>query len=453
MLVLPLVTMRLLAEERKLGTLELLWTLPVRDGEVIAGKFLAALVAYLAMLLATTIGPVVLWLMHPFAPGPVLAGYVGMLLLGAAFIACGLAASAVTESQGVSALLTYGVLVLSWFLAWNEAALSERIAPWVTALSLFDRFYGFAQGAIDSRDVAYLPRLRRPLPVPRAARARCACVAGRVVTRAVAHLVAQVAAVVVVLGSLLALAGRHFVRVRPHPGAFPHAVGAHAPGPDQARGPGDRDGLHLGAVPGWEQGAGRPAGAVPGRAAARHVAGARPRSQPRRGGAARRQRLQRRGARIGRAAGARRHRERGSADGSAAGRRGTSLPDRLRRAGPRRSRRARRRRAPRLGRGGGRPRTRRLRRAPAAGGGAHSRGRCAWSSWPDRSASCSRRSATRSKPGCGAAADCSSSRIRTPRARWRRCWTASASCSTATSSSTSRRLCSAPTASPRALPR
>jgi ABC-2 type transport system permease protein len=155
MLVLPLVTMRLLAEERKLGTLELLWTLPVRDGEVIAGKFLAALVAYLAMLLATMIGPVVLWLMHPFAPGPVLAGYVGMLFLGAAFIACGLAASAVTESQGVSALLTYGVLVLSWFLAWNEAALNERIAPWVTALSLFDRFYGFAQGAIDSRDMAY----------------------------------------------------------------------------------------------------------------------------------------------------------------------------------------------------------------------------------------------------------------------------------------------------------
>ena len=130
MLVLPLLTMRLLAEERKLGTLELLWTFPVRDGEVIAGKFLAALVAYAgdarwprssARSCSTCI--------HPFAPGPVLAGYVGMLLLGAAFIACGLAASAVTESQVVSALLTYGVLVLFWFLAWNEAALSERIAP------------------------------------------------------------------------------------------------------------------------------------------------------------------------------------------------------------------------------------------------------------------------------------------------------------------------------------
>jgi ABC-2 type transport system permease protein len=155
MLVIPLITMRLLAEERKLGTLELLWTFPVRDLEVVAGKFLAALAAYALMVVPTLVGPAALYVMHPFALGPLLAGYTGMLFLGAAFIACGLAASAVTDSQGVSALLTYGVLVLSWFLAWNEAALSERLAPVVVALSLFDRFYGFAQGAIDSRDVAY----------------------------------------------------------------------------------------------------------------------------------------------------------------------------------------------------------------------------------------------------------------------------------------------------------
>ena len=127
----------------------------MRDREVVAGKFLAALVAYALMLVPTLAGPAALYVMHPFALGPLLAGYTGMLLLGAAFIACGLAASAVTDSQGVSALLTYGVLVLSWFLAWNEAALSERLAPVVVALSLFDRFYGFAQGAVDSRDVAY----------------------------------------------------------------------------------------------------------------------------------------------------------------------------------------------------------------------------------------------------------------------------------------------------------
>ena len=156
LLVIPLVTMRLVAEERKLGTLELLWTCPVRDREVLAGKFLAALTLYLLMLVATAVGPIVLYALHPFAPGPLLAGYAGMVLLGVAFIACGLAASAVTENQVVSAMLTYGVLVFFWFVSWNEAAIGERIAPVLLALSLFDRFYGFTQGVIDSRDVAYL---------------------------------------------------------------------------------------------------------------------------------------------------------------------------------------------------------------------------------------------------------------------------------------------------------
>jgi ABC-2 type transport system permease protein len=156
LLVVPLITMRLFAEERKLGTLELLWTYPVRDREMLAGKFLAALVLYLAMLAATVAGPCLLYLLHPFAVAPVLAGYAGMVLLGVAFIACGIAASTVTENQVVAAMLTYGVLVFSWFATWNEAAIGERIAPLLLQLSLFDHFYGFAQGMIDSRDVAYL---------------------------------------------------------------------------------------------------------------------------------------------------------------------------------------------------------------------------------------------------------------------------------------------------------
>ena len=156
LLVLPLLTMRLFAEERKLGTLERLWTYPVRDRELLAGKFLAALLVYLAMLAATAVGPVILYVMHPFAPDPLLAGYMGMVLLGAAFIACGTATSTMTENQVVSAMLTYGVLVLSWFVSWNEAAIDEQIAPLLLQLSLFDHFYGFAQGVIDSGNVVYL---------------------------------------------------------------------------------------------------------------------------------------------------------------------------------------------------------------------------------------------------------------------------------------------------------
>lgn len=152
----PLLTMRLFAEERKQGTLELLWTFPVRDGEVLAGKVLAALALYLGMLAATAVGPALLYALHPFAVAPVVAGYAGLALLGVAFVACGAAASSVSESQVVGAMLTYGVLVVAWFATWNEAAIGERIAPVLLQLSLFDHFYGFAQGVIDSRDVVYL---------------------------------------------------------------------------------------------------------------------------------------------------------------------------------------------------------------------------------------------------------------------------------------------------------
>ena len=155
MLVVPLVTMRLFAEERKLGTLELMWSLPVRDREVLAGKFLAAAVVYLIMLGGTAVGPAVLFALHPFAVGPVLAGYLGMVLLGFGFIACGLAASAIAENQVVSAMLTYGVIVFLWFASTNEAAIGEGVAWIVVGLSLFDRFSGFAQGVVDLRDVVF----------------------------------------------------------------------------------------------------------------------------------------------------------------------------------------------------------------------------------------------------------------------------------------------------------
>ena len=90
LLILPLVTMRLFAEVRKLGTLELLWTYPVRDGEIVLGKFLAAALFFLAMLVPTGLGPIIFHHYYTFDVAPVLAGYLGMLLMGSAVIACGL---------------------------------------------------------------------------------------------------------------------------------------------------------------------------------------------------------------------------------------------------------------------------------------------------------------------------------------------------------------------------
>jgi ABC-2 type transport system permease protein len=152
----PLLTMRLFAEERRLGTLELLWTYPVRDAEIIAGKFIACLLVVTTLIAATGLHPVLLAAFHPVAAGPLVAGYLGLVLLGAAFIACGLFVSALTDSQLVAGAATYGLLLLFWVITWNEAAVNEITRQLLVPFSLFDRFYAFARGAVDTRHVVYL---------------------------------------------------------------------------------------------------------------------------------------------------------------------------------------------------------------------------------------------------------------------------------------------------------
>lgn len=155
LLVLPLVTMRLFAEEKKLGTIELLWTYPVSDGAIVIGKFLAAWIFFLIMLLPTAINPVVFYQFYQFDVGPLLAAYLGIFLLGTAFIACGLFISSLTENQVVSAMVTYGILVFFWFVTWNEEVADEQVVRALLRLSLFDRFFNFARGVVDTRDIVF----------------------------------------------------------------------------------------------------------------------------------------------------------------------------------------------------------------------------------------------------------------------------------------------------------
>jgi ABC-2 type transport system permease protein len=156
LVLIPLLTMRLFAEERRLGTLELLWTYPLRDVEIILGKFVGCLSVLTIMLAATAVYPVALSFLYPVAPGSVLAGYLGLWLLAAAFVACGLFLSALTDSQIVAGASAYGVLLFFWIITWNEAAVSEGALRLLVPFSLFDRFQTFARGGIDTRDVSYL---------------------------------------------------------------------------------------------------------------------------------------------------------------------------------------------------------------------------------------------------------------------------------------------------------
>jgi len=155
LLVVPLLTMRLFAEERKLGTIELLLTLPVRDGELVGAKFTACAMVCAVLLAGTVLYPVYIYVLQPFPWMPIVAGYVGLFLLGLSFVACGIFVSALTENQVIAAVGTLGVLLLFWMLTWNEAATSPQLLHALVWLSMFDHFQGFARGVIDAQDVGY----------------------------------------------------------------------------------------------------------------------------------------------------------------------------------------------------------------------------------------------------------------------------------------------------------
>ncbi|MGH7899054.1 MAG: ABC transporter permease, partial [Candidatus Binatia bacterium] len=116
LLIAPLLTMRLFAEERRQGTLELLWTYPVGDGSIIAGKFAAAVVVLAAMLALTLSYPLAIAALYPIDFPSVLVGYLGLFLLGASFLACGIFVSSLTDSQLVAGTVTFGLLLMFWVL-------------------------------------------------------------------------------------------------------------------------------------------------------------------------------------------------------------------------------------------------------------------------------------------------------------------------------------------------
>lgn len=151
----PAIAMRLIAEERRSGTLEVLITMPVRDREVILGKFTAALGLLAVMLLMTLGYPASVAQLGKLDLGPVYCGYLGLFLLGSSFLAIGLWASSITENQLialVAALVICGALfVVDWFLPLLPASIAS-IVEWV---SIDYHFQSMMRGVLDSRDVIY----------------------------------------------------------------------------------------------------------------------------------------------------------------------------------------------------------------------------------------------------------------------------------------------------------
>lgn len=159
MLVIPLVTMRTLAEERRSGTLELLITLPVKDSEVILGKYVAALGLTVILLLASLAYPLAMfvwpWHLGALDWGPVWAGYFGLTLFSAAGIALGMLISSLTESQIIAFFFTAGGLALLMVVGTVVESLKGWMGDAVAFVSFQTRFTPFARGLVDTRAVVF----------------------------------------------------------------------------------------------------------------------------------------------------------------------------------------------------------------------------------------------------------------------------------------------------------
>lgn len=161
MLATPAITTRLLAEEQRMGTIELLLTAPVRDWELVVGKWLGAWLFLLTVVSVTIIYPLILnRLVSPgIDQGPVISGYLGIFLMTAAMVAIGVAVSSFFNNQIATFATTMGVLVFFWWIISPISQVMGQTSPaadWISYLDLADHFFSnLMVGIVDARDILY----------------------------------------------------------------------------------------------------------------------------------------------------------------------------------------------------------------------------------------------------------------------------------------------------------
>ena len=148
-------TMRLIAEERKLGTWELLLTAPIRDADIVLGKFLGSLAVLTGMLGLTLYYPLLLVVFGDPDLGPIGTSYLGLFLLGCAALSVGIFASSLTSNQLVAAVVTGGILCALWFLGRIGQVAPEGVGEMLSILSLSHYFPDFVRGIVDTRAIVY----------------------------------------------------------------------------------------------------------------------------------------------------------------------------------------------------------------------------------------------------------------------------------------------------------
>jgi len=155
--VLPMLTMRLFAEERRQGTIELLATAPLTDLQIVMGKFLGALAFYTLMLAAGFLNFALLWKFATVAPEwkPLATGALALFLVGAAFIALGLFLSTLTKNQIIAGILGFGLALLFWVLGWLDQPMADTTTKIVSYLGITNHIDPLMKGVVDLKDLVF----------------------------------------------------------------------------------------------------------------------------------------------------------------------------------------------------------------------------------------------------------------------------------------------------------
>lgn len=152
---LPLITMRLYADEKRSGTIELLTTSPVTTVQAILGKFAAGSVLYLIMLAVTSLYVLFLFLFGKPEIGPVLTGYLGLLLLGLTYISFGVFFSTLTDNQIIAAVSAMTFILVFWAIGWLGGMVSQSVGSILQNFSLIEHFDDFAKGIFDTKHLIF----------------------------------------------------------------------------------------------------------------------------------------------------------------------------------------------------------------------------------------------------------------------------------------------------------
>jgi ABC-2 type transport system permease protein len=153
--VMPMITMRTYAEEKRSGTIELLLTSPLTDVQIILGKFLGAMGLFAAMLLVTMLDVAILFRLGNPEWKPIATGYLGLLLMGGCFVSVGLLISSLTKNQIVAGFMTFAVFLLLWVINWFGEGAGPTGRAVLSFLSITEHLDDFTRGIIDTKHIVY----------------------------------------------------------------------------------------------------------------------------------------------------------------------------------------------------------------------------------------------------------------------------------------------------------